>query len=189
MQRSITSDCTVEKLGTMLDENPRGIGLLRDEITAWLRSMDQYRAQKKGTDAQFFLSAWSDEAVIIDRVSSPSRMVWQSVGASKARVDNRYLSDPGRPPSTLPASRSEPPIRRGRRRRQWEFGGSRRPWSPGGAGVSTEARRGYPAGTLRQRTAVPSGGVRRVGPGRGRGVPAVGGRGGAGEPRLAGPDD
>ena len=98
MQRSITSDCTVEKLGTMLDENTRGIGLLRDEITAWLRSMDQYRAQKKGTDAQFFLSAWSDEAVIIDRVSSPSRMVWQSVGASKARVDNRYLSDPGRPP-------------------------------------------------------------------------------------------
>lgn len=68
--RWYTSDTTTEALATILAENPRGVAIIRDELTGWVRSMDQYRAQR-GADRQFFLSAWSGEPVVVDRKSNP----------------------------------------------------------------------------------------------------------------------
>lgn len=64
--RSWTADVTIEKLGTMLAENPRGVAIIRDELTAWMKSMNQYRGGK-GADKQFYLSAWSGIPVTVDR--------------------------------------------------------------------------------------------------------------------------
>jgi hypothetical protein len=65
-RRLIASDITVEALGKVLSENPRGIGVVRDELTGWVRSFNQYRGGR-GADRQFYLSSWSGVGVEIDR--------------------------------------------------------------------------------------------------------------------------
>ena len=64
--RTMVSDTTVEKLAVILSENPRGVTMIHDELTAWLDGMGQYK-QGGGNDRQFFLSAWAGAAVSIDR--------------------------------------------------------------------------------------------------------------------------
>jgi Protein of unknown function (DUF3987)/Toprim domain len=60
-------DTTTEKLACILAENPSGVALIRDELSGWMSSMDQYKAKGKGADRQFFLSVWAGEPVAIDR--------------------------------------------------------------------------------------------------------------------------
>ncbi len=64
--RTWTADVTVERLAAMLAENQAGLVIIRDELSAWVRSLNQYRAGK-GADRQFYLSAWSGAAVAVDR--------------------------------------------------------------------------------------------------------------------------
>jgi hypothetical protein len=65
-RRYVTSDATVEKLGDLLAENPRGILLYRDELVGWLSSLD--REGREGT-RQFFLEAWNgDGRFTFDRI-------------------------------------------------------------------------------------------------------------------------
>ncbi len=65
-QRTWTADVTTEALGGMLGENPQGILILRDELSAWIKGFNQYR-NGNGSDKQFFLSAWSSEPLAVDR--------------------------------------------------------------------------------------------------------------------------
>ncbi|HZN10504.1 MAG TPA: DUF3987 domain-containing protein, partial [Blastocatellia bacterium] len=55
-RRYVCNDPTLEKLGELLNENPRGLLLYRDELTGWLRSLD-----KRGheSDRAFFLESWT----------------------------------------------------------------------------------------------------------------------------------
>lgn len=55
-RRYVTSDATIEKIGELLNENPRGILMKRDELTGWLRMLD--RAGREG-EREFFLEAWN----------------------------------------------------------------------------------------------------------------------------------
>jgi len=55
-RRYVTSDSTIEKLGELLRDNPRGILLFRDELAGWLSSLD--REGREGT-RQFFLESWN----------------------------------------------------------------------------------------------------------------------------------
>lgn len=55
-RRYRTNDGTVEKLGELLRENPRGLLLLRDELAGWLRTLD--RSERAG-EREFFLEAWN----------------------------------------------------------------------------------------------------------------------------------
>jgi hypothetical protein len=61
------SDITTEKLAEVLQDNPRGVALIRDELSAWVGAMDQYRAHGRGADRQFYLSAWGGEPVSVHR--------------------------------------------------------------------------------------------------------------------------
>jgi hypothetical protein len=72
LPRVYTNDCTVEALAEIMRENPRGVGLFRDELVAWTRSLDMYR-RGKGTDRQFFLSAWNASPYSADRKSDRAR--------------------------------------------------------------------------------------------------------------------
>jgi hypothetical protein len=65
-RRCLTNDATTEAMAILLSENPQGIALVRDELVAWTRSMNMYR-KGKGTDREFYLSAWSSSAIRIDR--------------------------------------------------------------------------------------------------------------------------
>jgi putative DNA primase/helicase len=55
-RRYLVNDPTVEKLGEILNENPNGVTLCRDELYAFLRSLD-----KDGHEAArgFYLEAWN----------------------------------------------------------------------------------------------------------------------------------
>jgi len=64
-KRLIVSDTTVEALAIVIQQNPRGVIFLRDELAGWLNSMNQYKS--KGADEQFYLSAWSGGNCYTDR--------------------------------------------------------------------------------------------------------------------------
>ena len=55
-RRYKTSDSTIEKLGELLRDNPRGVLVFRDELVGFLRSLD--REGREGSRA-FFLEAWN----------------------------------------------------------------------------------------------------------------------------------
>jgi hypothetical protein len=69
-----TSDATLEALGELLERNPRGLCFVRDELTGWVRAMNQYRGGK-GADRQAWLSFWSGAPAIINRKSSKHPVV------------------------------------------------------------------------------------------------------------------
>jgi hypothetical protein len=54
--RYYTNDSTVEKLGTLLNENPAGLSLFRDELAGWLRTLE--KPGREG-DREFFLESWN----------------------------------------------------------------------------------------------------------------------------------
>ncbi len=70
LERTYTTDATGEKLAGILQECPRGIILYKDELTAWIRGMDQYKSGGKGTERQMYLSCWSNEAFSVERKSN-----------------------------------------------------------------------------------------------------------------------
>lgn len=75
MGRTVVEDATVEALAVVLEDNPRGVGAFRDELSAWARAMDQYKAGGKGSDRQFFLSAWSNRYASVDRKSRQEPLI------------------------------------------------------------------------------------------------------------------
>jgi hypothetical protein len=66
LHRTYASDTTVEALAPVLAANPRGVTVIRDELTAWVAAMNQYKAGR-GADRQFYLAAWAGEPLCVDR--------------------------------------------------------------------------------------------------------------------------
>ena len=65
-QRIVVNDSTVEKLGELLDANPRGIIYVRDEVAGWLANLD--RECREG-DRGFFLECWNGKgSYTVDRI-------------------------------------------------------------------------------------------------------------------------
>ncbi|MBA3754002.1 MAG: DUF3987 domain-containing protein, partial [Nitrospira sp.] len=90
-RRTTTSDTTVERLAGLLKENPKGIAIVRDELSAWVGSMNQYRGGR-GADREFFLSAYSAFMLTVDRQAKPPLI-----------VEHPFLSVVGNiPPDVLP---------------------------------------------------------------------------------------
>ena len=90
--RTWTADVTVERFGTLLQQHPRGLCLIVDELSAWVKSMNQYKGGN-GADKQFYLSAWSGTEIIVDRVKNPEPI----------RVPRPFVSVIGCiPPDVLP---------------------------------------------------------------------------------------
>lgn len=69
MRHYWTANATTEALADRLT-HADGIAQISDEMTGWIRSMDQYRSGK-GADRQTFLSLWSGVNIKIDRQSRP----------------------------------------------------------------------------------------------------------------------
>jgi hypothetical protein len=67
--RTWVDDTTVERLADILEENQRGIIVIKDELSGWLASHNQYKSGGKGSDRQFWLSAHDNTATSVDRKS------------------------------------------------------------------------------------------------------------------------
>ncbi|MFT5323141.1 MAG: hypothetical protein ACI8P0_000987 [Planctomycetaceae bacterium] len=64
--RYLVSDCTVEKLGELLKENPNGVTVFRDELTGLLKTLD--KEGHEGARA-FYLESWNgDGRFTYDRI-------------------------------------------------------------------------------------------------------------------------
>jgi hypothetical protein len=68
-ERYIVSDTTVEGLAPILESQPRGVLLSRDELDGWLGSFDQYKA-RAGSDTANWLSMHRAGPITIDRKTS-----------------------------------------------------------------------------------------------------------------------
>lgn len=64
-----TTDVTTEKLANILNDQPRGVAMLQDELVALVKGMNQYKAGGQGRDRQFYLEAWSGGTLKVDRKS------------------------------------------------------------------------------------------------------------------------
>jgi hypothetical protein len=73
-RRTWTSDTTVEALAVLLRDHPRGLLVINDEITAWINSLNQYK-NGKGSDREFYLSAWNGSDIAVDRKGDPPLLV------------------------------------------------------------------------------------------------------------------
>jgi Protein of unknown function (DUF3987) len=60
VRRYLVNDATVEKLGVILNENPNGVLLFRDELAGWLYSMDR---EGHENDRAFYLESWNGNGV------------------------------------------------------------------------------------------------------------------------------
>jgi len=70
----IINDATTEAINESLKNNPRGMLMERDELSAWINGLNQYR---KGTDLEFWLSVWNGQSVKVNRVGKPSIYIRQ----------------------------------------------------------------------------------------------------------------
>ena len=65
-RRHLVNDTTVEKLGEILNENPSGVLLYRDELSGFFRSLEQPGHE---ADRAFYLECWNgDGAFTYDRI-------------------------------------------------------------------------------------------------------------------------
>jgi hypothetical protein len=67
MRRTVVSDATIEALVVRLEENPRGVLCAHDELSGWVKSLDQYKQGGRGSERQQWLSMWGGEPIYVDR--------------------------------------------------------------------------------------------------------------------------
>jgi len=67
-RRLVSTDFTMEKLGGILEHNPRGILLKIDELAAFTGGFDAYRGGKTGKDRPNALKLWDGGQFVIDRM-------------------------------------------------------------------------------------------------------------------------
>jgi hypothetical protein len=68
--RTWVDDTTIEAMAKRLDENPRGLYLMQDELAGWMKGFDQYKSGGKGNTRQKYLQIWSNETISVDRVGN-----------------------------------------------------------------------------------------------------------------------
>jgi hypothetical protein len=83
MERTYVDDTTVEALVLVLRDNPRGVVVIKDELTGWIKAMDQYKAGGKGADRQFYLSGWSRKSYVNDRKGAQGTLRQDATGSSR----------------------------------------------------------------------------------------------------------
>ncbi|HOA62715.1 MAG TPA: DUF3987 domain-containing protein [Bacillota bacterium] len=73
--RYLVDDITVESLAALLQQNPRGLLLVKDELAGWIGSFDKY-TNGKGSDASKWLEMFGGRSIVVDRKTGPSKIVY-----------------------------------------------------------------------------------------------------------------
>jgi len=79
LKKFIITDTTVEALAIAMKNNPRGLLLEQDEISGFIRGLDQYKG--KGNDRQKYLELWNCKPWVIESATKRSSKV-QHTGCS-----------------------------------------------------------------------------------------------------------
>lgn len=65
-KRLLVNDTTIEALAFILEDNPRGVGVVRDELSGWLASFNQYKSGRGADEAQW-LELYRGGYLTVDR--------------------------------------------------------------------------------------------------------------------------
>ncbi len=76
LERYSVVDTTVEGLAPLLQSNPRGLMLCRDELSGWVGSFDRYVKGGAGADASHWLSMFNGTSLRIDRKTGEPRTIY-----------------------------------------------------------------------------------------------------------------
>jgi hypothetical protein len=69
-RRLLVTDSTFEKLHEILNQNPSGVLMIRDELTGWIAGLDR---QGREQERAFFLESWNgDSSFTVDRIGRGS---------------------------------------------------------------------------------------------------------------------
>jgi hypothetical protein len=94
-ERITTSDPTVEALGVLAAQNPRGLLILNDELSGFVDAIGQYKKGGNG-DTAFYLAATEGMGHRIDRKTTASvdvpRLLCSMLGTIQPKVAKRVLS-------------------------------------------------------------------------------------------------
>jgi hypothetical protein len=71
LRRCLVGNITTESLSPILDENPRGVLMIRNELSGMIAGLNQYK--NGGDDRQFYLDLWDGTPIITDRKSDRAR--------------------------------------------------------------------------------------------------------------------
>lgn len=97
-ERCWTDDATIEALAKLLQDNPRGLLVIRDELAGWL-NFDRYSGSSggggKGGEAPKWLEMFGGRALVVDRKTSATIYVPQAavsiVGGIQPGILARYV--------------------------------------------------------------------------------------------------
>ena len=92
--RCWTDDITIEALAKLLQDNPRGLLVIRDELAGWLH-FDRYSANGRGGEAAKWLEMHGGRALVVDRKTSGTIYVPQAaasvIGGIQPGILARYV--------------------------------------------------------------------------------------------------
>ena len=79
-----------------MNQNPRGLALVQDELSGWVNGMNQYKGHR-GSDVQFYLTAWSGGYYAVDRKNLKEPIVLPEtylavIGGVQTEVHVRFIS-------------------------------------------------------------------------------------------------
>lgn len=72
LKQLLITDITPETISQVHEINLRGIGYYKDELIAWLNDFNRYH---KGSDEQFWLSAFSNKSIRVNRANKKTIMI------------------------------------------------------------------------------------------------------------------
>jgi DNA polymerase I-like protein with 3'-5' exonuclease and polymerase domains len=73
--RLVVSDITIERLSEILEDNPRGVLVARDELSAWLMSFSRYKGGGGGSDVPNWLELHHAGTLMYDRKTGERRTI------------------------------------------------------------------------------------------------------------------
>ncbi|HKI35179.1 MAG TPA: DNA polymerase [Gemmataceae bacterium] len=73
--RVMVSDITIEKLSEVLEDNPRGVLVARDELSSWLYSFARYKGNSGGSDVPNWLELHHAGTLMYDRKTGDRRTI------------------------------------------------------------------------------------------------------------------
>jgi Protein of unknown function (DUF3987) len=74
LSQIFTTDTTLEAMNLCLATNPRGIALVRDELTAWVLAMNEYK-RGSGADRPHWQSMWNGSPIVVNRKTNGTPIV------------------------------------------------------------------------------------------------------------------
>lgn len=74
LRQLVVDDATVEAVAPLLQSNPRGLLMVRDEMAALVTGLNQYKDGGKGSDRQFVLKLWPQATIRVHRVKHEGGM-------------------------------------------------------------------------------------------------------------------